>query len=637
MISIKDTISRLGRSVRLLESHQKSPKPLKSFPTKTPKVSKDNDVTFTSQEVEQFKPLLSKFQTKVFQDFLGPLDMPNLKIYSDELPEFDEASAKRNWKSKNTSRPINLLNNFLQDRGNFDKMMDLLVRITPYHLKNVNLDNDLVVSNILREQEQLRINFQFPKNIFTEVPPIPSPLTKESFEEYIYLLTHSTFHYRNSSSLTTGIIPDILLYTHKLSNEEFKPFRSAQTYNYLIKYFGYDKNQSSFARQLLLVMNKDDCKPNIGTINNLLKVCQIHSHIRSTGNTYSIVLKYLRLCTKLDIHINLSTFTRVYDCINNIFLKEIFINKIQAINLPIQKNLLVRILDDFSLTIKETSELIYFIENDLRYTNWREDSKILNKVIYHQALIMRNLNELRVYFEDSTYQIDEYTIKSILEAIKKNKFLEDNDRIWLMLKVYVNLSEKLQFPAMDNVIRVYQFLIEQVIQWDDSYIKTTSQLIRFILNDATESMRLPTECINSNIPENYKIMKRIFKGKLEDVESKIAFFNKTYRDEALPRLMEPLNAYEIELWKSIKQNIDNIQSIEQFMDLSGATEVKDFQIDPSYIDKYHKVQKHKFSSTKNKKFFNKLQEGADNYTHRKMVERMIIADDNNNNNNNTAN
>ena len=76
--------------------------------------------------------------------------------------------------------------------------------------KNIDYQNELAMRRILDQQTKV---YDVPHHAFHEIPPIPSPLTKDSFEQYIYHLTHCKFHYRNSLSLQSGIIP-ISYYTH---------------------------------------------------------------------------------------------------------------------------------------------------------------------------------------------------------------------------------------------------------------------------------------------------------------------------------------------------------------------------------------------------------------------------------------
>ena len=178
-------------------------------------------------------------------------------MFNVDLPKYNSELAKIVWVRKTNQDTVNVFNNFLEDRIIFNQMMDLLIDITPEYLKSNDIHNDQSLSRILQQQDhQDRMN-KFsditPRYHFHEIPPIP-PLDPESFQKYIYFLTHLKILYKNSLSLQNGLVSDILLHTHKLTNTKYQPFRSVYTYNYLIKFFGYDKNQSSFARELLLVV-----------------------------------------------------------------------------------------------------------------------------------------------------------------------------------------------------------------------------------------------------------------------------------------------------------------------------------------------------------------------------------------------
>ncbi|KAK6453954.1 uncharacterized protein RJT20DRAFT_123135 [Scheffersomyces xylosifermentans] len=657
MLSIRETISRIARSVRSVEAN-KYTKPVEhrvkgpsNGTYNRPKVVHKKDANADMKDLDKYTPLLSNFQSKIYRDFLSPLDIPNLKIFNDDLPEYNNVTARSNWKKKQNGRPINVFNNFLQDRVLFEKMMDFLINITPEHLKDTNLENTLSINHIL-QQEEVESNVNrfpglYPKNSFTEIPPIPSPLTNQSFQEYIYILTHSNFYYRNSSSLVSGLVPDILLYTHKLTNEEFKPYRSVHTYNYLIKFFGFDKNQSSFARELLLVMNKDGHKPNIDTINHLLKLCQIHSHIRTNTNTYQVIMKYLKLCQSLNIDINLSTYNRIYDSINNIFLKESFLNRIQAVKLPVSKNLLIKILDDFLKTTKDSNEVIQFIETDLDHKSWHTDSKILNKVIYHRGLHVRNeqdVDNLWTFIVERGLQIDEFTLKVVLEALWKNSSvaIENSNKGFLMLAVYVNLMSKLSNIGPVDVssgVRAYRFLIQGLVRESDKspqLLSLVAFLVRGVIYEATQELNLPvevTEYSNNNvsISENYKIIRRIVGEKLESLEAKIEYYNKENAKQgtglAISHPKEILSESEASMWSNIKSSL----LVGEKRLLSNANEEVDkiihaatIEIPPEAISQYQQLQKRKYTYSRNRDRLYKLKEGYDNYTRRRMQERNIL-------------
>ena len=111
----------------------------------------------------------------------------------------------------------------------------------------------------------------------------------------------------------------------------------------------------------------------------------MHSRIRSNTSSFTLALKYLKLSQKLGIDVNLLTWSKVYDIIDNVHLKEAFISFIQENGIPILRGLLLRIIDDFARVAPTTADLTYFIENDLGYAQWEHDDMIRNKVIFHLA------------------------------------------------------------------------------------------------------------------------------------------------------------------------------------------------------------------------------------------------------------
>jgi len=562
---------------------------------------------------------LQKYQTLRFRDYLSPLGMSNLKIFNDDLPEYDSGSATSNWKSRHQRVPNIQYTNFHHDRISFDKMTDFLISITPPHLKyvtNVNL------KHILKHEEALDRSNQYddvPKNVFHELPPIPKDLSELSFQKYIYQLTHSTYYYKNSSSLSSGIIPDILLFTHKLTNEKFKPFRSVHTFNYLIKYFGYTKNQSSFARELILVMIKDGHKPNVDTINTLLKTCQIHSHIRNNTNTYQVIMKYLRLCQLFEIEINLMTYVRIYDCINNIFLREVFLNKIQAIGLPILKPLLLRIIDDFLMTTKDTSEVIKFIETDLARPRWYEENVLANKVIYHRGLHVRcqqDVINLWTFITNRIVQHDEFTLKELFESLTKNKILES--KFYLMFKIFLECD-----ISGGNNIRLYQSLVKQLLkEMDDKYIEGTAFLLRGIFYEITSQFELPLEVIQysggkQSLNETFAIFNRIFGNQvITTIDSKLKYLN-------LPSLSSPIDRNQ---WTEFKNRLQRLPlEIKPAAHMCELMSFKpnDIKIPLSEILRYQQSVNYKITNIRNQTRVRKSVQGVDEFTLDSMTERGI--------------
>lgn len=625
---IKDAITRVGRSARQLESFTSSQKGNVLLPTSkedsTPRVIHKPNRNLTNADLHKFRPLVKGYQRKVYQDFLEPLEISNLKVFNNDLPKYNSDLAKIVWVRKTNQDTVNVFNNFLEDRIIFNQMMDLLIDITPEYLKSDEVNNDQTITRILKQQDhQDRMN-KFPditpRYHFHEIPPMPL-LNTESFQKYIYFLTHLKILYKNSLSLQNGLVSDILLHTHKITNTKYQPFRSVYTYNDLIKFFGYDKNQSSFARELLLVMNKDGHKPNIDTINNLLKLCQTHSKIRSISNTYQIIIKYLKLSKSLNIEINLTTWSRIYDLINNIFLKELFINKMISINLPILKNLSIRILDDYMETTKDTNELITFIENDLQ-VRWRQDSKFLNKIIYHKAINVTQdqLHELWSFV--SACEIDSFSIKYLFEGIIKNKQISNKDL--LLVSLYSNINGSLY----DNP-DIYKFIILGVCENKENYAyDKIAFILRGLIHDATHYLGLPQEVTkyetNKSVSENFKILKRLVGFKLTKFEGKLAYYNR--KESPLLPLLALLSMEERNLWIGLKAHIkqkNNPMDPKEIIDhlqLEPCTVL----VPQDQIIKYEQYQNRKTANARNRDRLYKLQQGIDNYTVQQMTERGII-------------
>lgn len=616
MLSIKDTISRIGRSIRQVESLTQSSNP--KSPIKLPatkpclKVIPKTHTQLSNEGLNQLKPLYTDFQRKVFQDFLKPLNIPNLKTFCEKV-DYNNREAKQNWLQKTSTEPQDVLDTFIKHRYQFKRLMKYLLAITPSHLKGILYSNVQQIQHILQEEEKVQLSLERPKiphNTFHEIPPLPSPLTKESFEEYIFKLTHSKYHYKNSLSLQSGIIPQILLHTHKLSNEKFKPFRSTATFNHLIKYFGYDKNQSLFARELLLVMNNDGHVADFGTINNLLCVVKLHSRIRSNTSSYRLALKYLKFGHQLGVQVNLSTWTRIYDIIDNVYLKEQFLNTLQEKGIPILRPLLLRILKDFSKTTKKTKDVIYFIENDLGMKNWQEDGLVRGQVLCHQALN---------YGEDSAQPwLNEFDFKNWLQGLKENENFKGEKSI-IMLKQYFARDFEIS-----ETLPIFAILIQQLVSefLDIRHLKQLVFVVRGLIYEATNQLGIPVEVDsygdgNYSIPENYKILARNLQDALPMLQAKIEFINK-FSYEKLPLPWEWLSDQEVQRWEALKQKF-KISNTELFPLLEGTS-----LIPQEELVKIMNHIKAKGIASRNRSRVEMVKMGFDGYTLNRMKDRGLI-------------
>ncbi|KAI5962173.1 AEP3 [Candida pseudojiufengensis] len=621
MISLKETISRLGRTVKSIESIRQNVSKnqrLRSTEIDGKEVTRRPSSIIYSKSTfipdREFKNQRSS--TKLYQEFLKPLNLENLKSFEDEKKEFDVESSRRNWRKRKSTALSDQLDIYLENRQLFQNMLNYLIEITPTHLKNVK--NITYNQHIITQEHQKHSKIQHNIDCFTEIPKIPNPLTKEGFEWYIYSLTHKRYHYLNSSSLKSGIIPKILLYTHKLDCEKFKPFRSTITFNYLIKYFGFDKNQSLFARELLLVMNKEGHLINEETINILLKIVSKQSKIRSNSNSFASVIKYLKLGQSLGVDINLDTWTRIYDTIGNLHLKEQYLETIQNTKLPITRSLVLRILDDFMNVTKDTKEVEYFIENDLNYKDWQTDELIKNKIIFHKA---KN-------GDTSSFINDDYALKFLLQGIMNDKSLEPKSP-----RIFQHFCKNSNLHSTPKILQTYTLLIKQLIDEfnDIHHLEKLTFLIRGLIHDATNALNIPTtvirykeedeETFKETIPENYKIIARQTKDRLIKLQASIQYINSKVPDSNLKNPWKPFTTTEASEWNKLKnESMKNLVfDVETELNLSKKIQFKDLNL---------LINKIKTKSAKSRqRQDNEISKiGLENYVKKCMIERNLIDD-----------
>lgn len=643
MSSLKDALIRVSRVARNIEQAKLPLRP-PSQHTKSVKSSQFNELPsrerISKKELKRYREQLKGFQKKRFQSFLKPLNMPELKIFDEDLPKYDSARAEANHAVKSSKDRVAVFNTFLSERFTFNKMLDFLVQLTPQHLKcEKTVSDPAALGNVLKQQDdEFRKNkYDVPRYHFGEVPPFPQPLTKESFQEYIFFLTHVRMPYKNSSSLLSGVIPEILLYTHSLKNDSFKELRSVETYNYLIKFFGYDKFQASFAKELLLVMAADGKQPNLETINELLKICRSHSTRRSLVSSYSVILRYLSLIKRMDISVNLTTWARIYECITNIFLREVYVNKMSSINLPILSHMCVRILEDFCQTTQNTQDVVDFLCNELRRPGWREDPRLAEKVVLHIVSRAKNALELKPAF-DLLHEvvIDETTINALAKEVYQNEKL--NNRTLVLLYIYTRFDKYVnaQSPeVIGNFIKA--------ITTDDIALSQANFLLRCIVHeDSVQKLNLPVEfnkhadlgkpkprnhqfpypIPTSCIPEHYRIMKRLTGDHMTDFEARVIH----NQGDRLPIPWDPLSESEKVKWGEFKELVSKLDPF--WFDIATITrdlglEMAAKNTPPHLIKAYRKLNAINTGISRDINLVHRLKVGLDEHLKKELEQRKI--------------
>lgn len=477
--------------------------------------------------------------------------MPQLKAF-DEKSRYDSAKAEQRRSARQSTRVEDQFQHFLNERSVFTKMLDLLVELTPENLKSaLTIENSEALASVVLEQErQYRsTRYSTPRYLMTELPHMPPPNDAAKFQEYIYYLTHTKVLFRNLSLLTSGIVPEILLHTHHLENSTYKNVRSTTTYNYLIKYFGYDKFQSSFARELLLVMSKDGHHPNIETVNQLLKTCRIHSRRRRLTSTYHVILSYLTLAKRLDLRADLTTWYRVYDCLDNIFLKEAFANKMALIHLPVSDAMCLRIVQDFASTTSNTSDLMEFVERDLMRDI--TESRIGDIIMTHKVQRLRDCGEFAGFWREIPLCPDPLTVKHLVSAVANNRHFKHQTP--LIFGIFLHFR-KLSVEILPEVVGL---LLKSAVKE-----KVSSKILRGLLHEGMRALRLdewmhrptkkkiqvpgfPALVPKPKLHESYRILKRLTQNLLTEAEARAILAVDSGNLERY--LWDPLSAEE-EVW-----------------------------------------------------------------------------------------
>lgn len=650
-MSLKDALARVTRAAQQMEplrlARQQlpaqtvaAPAPPQKKRTRCPPRDR-----LPQNEYTQLRPHLRGFTRRRFQQFLDPLEMPQLKAYDDSLPRYDAKRAAANLAAKKSTNTVDVFHNFLSRRMEFEKMLALLVELTPDHLMSAEtVNNPALLASVLEQEHRSYLATRFaqvPRYHFHEVPPLPQDLLKHRFFEYIYYLTHLQILYRNSLSLTSGIVPEILLYTHHLHNDTYKEFRSVESYNCLIKYFGYDKYQNAFARELLLVMAKDGCRPNIDTINQLLKICRVHANRPFLVSTYSVIVSYLMLAKRLDLKVNLSTWNRIYDCIDNIFLKEMFVNKISALNVPLLPNFCIRLLEDFATTTTRNEDVVEFVEQDLRRPNWRTDPRIAEKVLFHKVQHLpanEGLESIWTFVGDIAK--DSVTLKTLCNAINANPRL--THKTYLLLATYARFSKDIAAPA-----EVFAALIRSLCENKENFDHAAvNRILRGIVHiDAVETLALPLESVEYEtvettkkprskhfpyavpqgpISEHYRILKRLTRDWMTEWEGRIIYLMSTEHNHKVPWEL-PSDA-EAQEWRELKTVLQNDPRYwehtcekERRLGLVGATR----EVPSKVVDAYLRQNRANMGLSLNLNIIKKLRVGFDQHTEQQMRERHI--------------
>lgn len=133
----------------------------------------------------------------------------------------------------------------------------------------------------------------------------------------------------------------------------------------------------------------------------------------------------------------------------------------------------------------------------------------------------------------------------------------------LMLSIYVNVVETIQYDSLSNVLRVYQFLLEELVRESEReprLLGINTFIARGVVYEASGELLLPSEITqygNSkrSASENYKILRRVSCGKLEKLEAITDIYNKMMEKfsevAAITEPHKPFSEDEIQMWQKL--------------------------------------------------------------------------------------
>ena len=297
----------------------------------------------------------SSYQKHVVKDYLSPFDKtPNFKR-QDVSNDFDLERAKSLYKlKKDISQNINFQET--QDEIFIKKILPFLTLPIEQHSPNWPL---------LTQNRNVRKIF--PKDYYKEVPAVPDfNAHPHAFEEYIGLLTHTTFHFRNSSS-SNGVIPLLLRTLLHPMNETTRPYHITETFNDMISFF-YHKNDLASMRETFSLIKMSNCRPNVQTFNLMLMGLLQNSRNHSSPHEHRNIVFFLDQMTKNSVAPDSKTWEILFNFLQSKKGRSYYVERLTAHNVPVTTSLVIAILQksDEIKTLSSAQLLGAFQQNGIK-------------------------------------------------------------------------------------------------------------------------------------------------------------------------------------------------------------------------------------------------------------------------------
>lgn len=455
-------IRPLGQNINLLPTNLINEI---SYPPQIPETEpKQNDADLVKKHYEKIGKG-SMFERKNVESYLKSLGPTSLKRSSiDDHELFNEQEAKekhvfyKNLESLDNSSTVL----FNLEQEDIRHILENLVTVTP---KSSESTNSLKIS---MNDEAKKFRKKPSPHIYTEIPPVPDFHDSVStFEDYIYLLTHSTFHHKKSSNFN-GIIPKILKNFFHPLNSNTIPLRTVNSYNDAIHYFSNKWNIAT-CRELLVQMKLENIKPNSTTFNIMLKSLLTHQNIRHVTSPYKIALKYLLDMKRYGVEADLVTWNLIFNLLKDDISKKLLLDNRKLLNLPadpyfltaafkhlsfqedLSSRALLKLMKDFDISfdvkllnvmvkklIKEKQILSAWkvIDHSRKEFNFRPNVEQLNLFLVHFSnigrvdLVVATMNTFKKHFKVKP-NYDSYNL--VMKSISRSKHWDDKLHILRIL------------------------------------------------------------------------------------------------------------------------------------------------------------------------------------------------------------
>lgn len=213
-------------------------------------------------------------------------------------------------------------------REQFQEILELLNQLAPAQ------ETKYLTRAELQQRQERDQQFQLPTEVLnqehrlmsvyrTGPPPPPQTFTHELFDRYILLLARARFFdSRHLQQFRTGVVPRMLLQLHSHDHAALRPFRTVDTYNNLIHFFGVRGGNWDVAKKLYAEMAVDGVAPNTSTFNTLLRLAArvqcgtgVPSNLKHAGN----VLREMR---RAGCRANSDTYRNTYLMVDHLPARE---------------------------------------------------------------------------------------------------------------------------------------------------------------------------------------------------------------------------------------------------------------------------------------------------------------------------